>query len=545
MHQQPYIEVPDSEGACWGNWPAIGQALQQHLQRMGKVKTILAVECYPGTYANIDMGFLKSTLSPNVVCRAEDLFLEEKDIRQRIGTSFVDAPRADSNLPSTVASFFDPQKLASIQAAIAEIETGIVLVHGVGAHLVAEPDVLVYSDVSRYELIQRLRRKDITNIGVDNRDLSYTVQYAWSYFIDWPLGDHIKQTLLLRCDYVLETNNWQRPKMVKGDALRRGLELALQQPIAPSPFFDPELWEEQGGQGPSGELGVNFHLRIEEDNLLFKICNQLFETPVVNLLFYDAAAFLGPEARSIYGDRLPFYVQFFDHLRQQLHDINFYPPPVALAEHFGKIARHQDYYYTVKVQKNAAILAGFESRASANALLSMQDLPSEKHWRTLLQALPVLSRSILAIPSGMLHSTGTGCQLLHIGISTPLFRQHLLSKKAGKRPHLSVPLEAAVDSVPPPQSNPATPQLLGAQPFEGKEIKLSPISGGAEVALPNTNSVRAICVVEGESACLHYGMGNSYQQQLGQVVVLPARVDHIIWSAESGTRAILIELIVD
>lgn len=543
MHQPPYIEVPDSEGACWGGWAAIGKALQQHLQRLGKPKAILTVECYPGTYSNIDMGFLKSTLSPNVVCRAEDLFLEERDIRQRIGVSFSKAPRADADLPSTVASYFDPQKLASIQATIAEIETGIILIHGVGAHLIAEPDVLVYSDVSRYELIQRLRRKDITNVGVDNRELSYTTQYAWSYFIDWPLGDHIKQALLPDCDYVLETNNWQRAKMVKGEAVRRGLEIALQQPISPSPFFDPELWDAEDPKGTSGDLGVNFHLRIEEDNLLFKICDQLFETPVVNLLFHNASAFLGGDVRNRYGDRLPFYIQFFDNLKQQLHNINFYPPPVAMVEYFGKMARHQDYYYAVKARKNAVILAGVSrDHDASNTETLMETLPSEKDWRRLLEAYPVQSRDILAIPAGIVHSTGTGCQLLNIGIATPFFRQHLLSKKAGKRPHLPTPEASVPQKLHPLHSQLTPPHSLEVNPYEHSPIRLTHLSEGSMIELPDKNRVQVICVVEGETAQLHYGDNQSYQLQFGQVVVLPAALKHITWSAESGTRAILIEI---
>ena len=541
MLQSPYIEVPESEGACWGSWPAIGKALQQHLKQLGKARTILAVECYPGTYANIDMGFLKSTLSPNVVCRAEDLFLEENEIRQRIGPGFAKTPRADANLPVTIASFFDPQKLASIQETIAEIETGIILVHGVGAHLIAQPDVLVYSDVSRYELIQRLRRKDITNIGVDNRELGYDLQYAWSYFIDWPLGDHIKQQLLPSCDYILETNNWQRPKMVAGDALRSGFELALERPVYPSPFFDPELWDEDSPRQQPGELGVNFHLRVEEDNLLFKICDQLIEAPVVNLLFYKAHEFLGAEIRQTYGDRLPFYIQFFDHLQQQLPDINYYPDPAAMARHFGKTARHQDYYYAVRAHKNATILAGPGKNAEETAV-KQQEYLSAKEWMGLLRALPLKKGSVACIPAGVVHSTGTGCQLLNIGIASPFFRQHLVSKKAGKRPHLSAPganIASPLQALPPASVRPAS---LESAPYEDPFLELQQLPGGKQLELKDANQVRAICVVEGTSAWLTYGEGDRYQLLFGQVVLLPARLQRLTWEAPPGTTAILITI---
>ncbi|WP_425421950.1 hypothetical protein [Phaeodactylibacter xiamenensis] len=539
MLQSPYIEVPESEGACWGSWPAIGKALKQHLQQLDKAKTILAVECYPGTYASIDMGFLKSTLSPNVVCRAEDLFLEENEIRQRIGTGFARTPRADANLPTTVASYFDPQKLTSIQETIAEIESGIILVHGVGAHLVARPDVLVYSDVSRYELIQRLRRKDITNIGVDNRELGYDLQYAWSYFIDWPLGDHIKQQLLPACDYILETNNWQRPKMVAGDAIRRGFELALERPVYPSPFFDPELWDETSPRQQPGELGVNFHLRVEEDNLLFKICDQLIEAPVVNLLFYKSKEFLGAGIRQIYGDRLPFYIQFFDHLQQQLPDINYYPDPSAMARYFGKTARHQDYYYVVKARKNATLLAG---AIATEAIADQKQYIDAKEWAKSLQAFPLEKGSVACIAAGVVHSTGTGCQLLNIGIASPFFRQHLISKKTGKRPHLSAPEKDMAGHLYPLAPALSQPASIESAPYEDHFLELQQLSGGERLELAAANQVRAICVVEGTTAWLTYGDGDRYQLLFGQVVLLPARLQRLVWEAPPETTAILITI---
>lgn len=542
MQQTPYIEVPDSKGACWGSWPAIGKALQQQLSQSGKARTILTVECYPGTYANIDMGFLKSTLSPNVVCRTEDLFLEEKDIRQRIGAGFAKTPRADADLPTTIASYFDPQKLASIQETIAEIETGIILIHGVGAHLIAQPDVLVYSDVSRYELIQRMRRKDITNISVDNRELSYELQYAWSYFIDWPLGDHIKQNLLPICDYILETNNWQRPKMVAGDAIRRGFELALERPIYPSPFFDPELWDESSPRQQPGELGVNFHLRVEEDNLLFKICDQLIEAPVVNLLFYKAKEFLGPNIYQTYGERLPFYIQFFDHLQQQLPDINYYPDPATMVLHFGKTARHQDYYYAIRARKNAVILAGTASH-DLEVLKEKKARPSVKDWKGVLQAFPVEKGSVACVPAGVVHSTGTGCQLLNIGIASPFFRQHLVSKKTGKRPHLTTSDGYKPRQLPPlPDDVTGQPVSLRKDLYEDHFLELRQLSGGKKLELQPIGQVRAICVVEGASARLAYGEDAHYQLLFGQVVLLPGRLQRLTWEAPPETTAILITI---
>ena len=545
MHQLPYIEVPDSENTCWEGWPAIGQVLLQHLSQVSRPKTIITVECYPGTYADINMGFLKSNLAPDVICRSEDLFLEENDIRQKIGAGFMRTPRADANLPSTVSSFFDSQKLASIQATIADIESGIILIHGVGAHLVATPDILIYSDLSRYEFIQRLRRKEATNIEVDNREQDYKLQYAWSYFIDWPIGDLIKQRLLHQANYIIETNNWQRPTMVLGDTLRRGFELALEQPIAPSPFFDPELWEDQSSKSATEDLGVNFHLRLEEDNLLFKINGQLLETPAINLLYHNPEAFLGPDLIKQNGIRFPFYIQFFDHFQQQLHDINYYPDPEVMVTQFGKVARHQDYYFIVKARKNANFLAGVQEariESSEQLLSEIQQNPSEKGWRELLHSCQVTKGLVLKIPSGIVHSTGTGCQALNVGLSTPFFRQHFVTKKAGKRPHLQAPpltqLKAQTATPYPVSLFTATENQVGSKDF----IQFKMIEGPVFNFPQGTNQIMALCIIEGTTAQLTFENGKRYQLQFGKVVLLPAGLQNITWHADSTTRALQINI---
>lgn len=527
--KQPYIEVPGTQGACWGGWPAIGQALKAHLQALDEVKVVLAVECYPGTYAHIDMGLLKSTLQPHVVCRSEDLFLEEKSIRQRISKGFAQTPRADHDLPSTVASFFDEQKLAAITETIESIDEGIVLIHGVGAHLIAPANVLVYSDVSRYELIQRLKRKEITNIGVDNRDEPYWRQYAWSYFIDWPLGDHIKQALLPVCDFVLETNNWQRPKMATGDALRKGLAVAARRPFSPAPFFDPALWDAPEPEDqPREDLSVNFHLRAEEDNLLLKLDDQLFEVPAVNLLHLLPEAILGQAARSAWGDRVPFRIGFHDCYQQKSHIVNYYPTPQELAQQFGQVARQNDTYLPVKARKDAHLLAGVQPDQSLVALeeATRQDWPKEMVWRTLLRAHPLERYKAVVVPAGVLHSTGVGGQLIHISTAPALFRQYFGRKDKVQDPYLPMPMPALADLIdrrreaPPVRENTSQEEQAG-----GLQARILSLKSSA--ALPDGQGIRAVCLVEGSPVRLKFGGGQPYTLAFGQVTLLPAGLQDV------------------
>ncbi|MFE8731074.1 mannose-6-phosphate isomerase, partial [Aeromonas hydrophila] len=69
-----------------------------------------------------------------------------------------------------MVEFFDPLALARLQQQVAEMAEGLVVVMGSGASLVAQGDVRVYADLARWEIQQRLRRKEIGNWGADNTE---------------------------------------------------------------------------------------------------------------------------------------------------------------------------------------------------------------------------------------------------------------------------------------------------------------------------------------------------------------------------------------
>ena len=117
------------------------------------------------------------------------------------------------------------------------MEQGIVLIHGIGASKIAQSDITIYSDMSRWEILQRFRRNDISNIGVANENDHYDQQHQWGYFIDWRICDKIKKEVIGNCQYFLESNNWQKPKLANGNVVRTGFEQATKQPLFMAPFL--------------------------------------------------------------------------------------------------------------------------------------------------------------------------------------------------------------------------------------------------------------------------------------------------------------------
>src|SRR5258707_514650 len=81
----------------------------------------------------------------------------------------------------------------------------------------------VAGDMSRWEEQKRQRRNLVSNLGVSNSPLKASLQYKRSFFVDWRVCDRLKSETLSRWDYLLDTTMPALPKLVGGEALRRGL----------------------------------------------------------------------------------------------------------------------------------------------------------------------------------------------------------------------------------------------------------------------------------------------------------------------------------
>ena len=122
--------------------------------------------------------------------------------------------------------FMDAGKVASLASEIEQVESGLVIVIGCGASLIHPGDILVYADLARWEAQLRMRRDEISNLGVSNHDLKWSLQYKRAYFTDWRVCDRLKRELMARWDFVLDTNLPNEPRMAEGGAVRAGLKAA-------------------------------------------------------------------------------------------------------------------------------------------------------------------------------------------------------------------------------------------------------------------------------------------------------------------------------
>ncbi len=432
INKEPFIQVDHKEQACWEGWEAIGGELKRAIQALGKSKVVVAVDCFQGTYTDINFNALKEVLVPDTSCQIRDIYRSEREIRDMVSKDLDVKSGAAKVSTHSIEDYFDPEKLAAIRSNMEMLQEGVILIHGTGASKILEADLVIYSDISRWEIFQRFRRNDISNLGVTNKTDHFDHQYRWGYFVDWRICDKIKKQLIGNCHYFMESNNWQKPKLANGDVMRAGFNQATRQPIFMAPFFDPELWDQQSINDLKQEdFEWGFNCDIEEDNVLLRISNSLFETPAINLVYYQATKLLGASVYRKFGSEVPVKLNFVDGTEDGNHlSVDVYPGADHLMDHYGLRYQQVENYYIMNAKRKARMHVNLKEGTTAAAFKAAVATGNTNEVTSLLNSINLDKHDHLAIPQETIHSNGNQAIMLHISTAPQIFKSVLYKEKS-------------------------------------------------------------------------------------------------------------------
>lgn len=429
-NKKPYIEVKTPTRSCWEGWNKIAEALNAKIKSLHTRKIIITVECYQGTYEEINLRELKKRLPVNATCTSRDAFKNEEEIIRQCEEGLARVPFGAKTATYDIEEYFDPNKLHALRQNIEFIEEGVVLIFGVGASKICTPDILIYADMSRWEVMQRFKRNDVPNIGVSNSTAPFDVQYRWSYFIDWKICDKLKKQLLGQCDYFLETNNWEKPKLATGDVIRETINLAARQPFFTAPFYDPELWEsnKQSKSKKDEEFSWVFNCVAEENNVLFKINDCLVEVPSINLIYAVPQMLLGERVYRNFGSELPIRLIFLDSLGGTQEKLHAYPGIDFLKDNFGFYYTQCEVFYVMDTEPGARLRLGFKNNMDAKQFQELTD--KDHHIKKsaadkFLNTIKLHRHDHISIPVGTVHSSGNHAMILKVSSAPEIFSLNL------------------------------------------------------------------------------------------------------------------------
>ncbi len=426
----PSLKMPESY-QCHSGWKNICEHIIEDLNKIEKSRKIVVVEYYHGiNEKELNEEFIK-LLKPDLHIDAKSALFPESDIKQMVFPDVTDDRVFGFMTRLNLDDFFDPNKVNDLNEIIEKTE-GVVLITGIGATILHRDwDILIYADMGRWEIQQRMRRNEVNNIGVNNKELDINFLYKQAYFVDWRICDKQKKKTMSKWDYVLDTNTKFRPKMIDGKTYLEGLSLTNKQPFSVVPFFDPGVW---GGQWMKEVCDLDkskknyawcFNCVPEENSLLLQFGDIAFETPSLNLVFYEPAQLLGEAVYGRFGDEFPIRFDFLDTMGGGNLSLQVHPLTEYIQKKFGVNYTQDESYYMMDVEGDAVVYLGTkESTIPADMITDLKiaeqgEIPfnAEKH----IEVWPVKKHDHILIPAGTVHCSGKGSMVLEISATPYIF----------------------------------------------------------------------------------------------------------------------------
>ena len=425
-----YDKFPATEtsGHIWRGWEEIGSEITR---RATDKHALLVLDTYHGVHdAELTEALIQLWPEAELI-RTEELFRDEKQIRAMTEPYVTDDEIFGYLSPLGIADYFDPQRLHDARERI-RLRARQTIVYGCGAGYVApNADLTLYADMARWEIQQRFRAHSIHGLGVDNSAESPARQYKRGYFNDWPLLDNHKKSLYNRVDYWIDTHHPGRPLMIAAETFIQGIERTVQQPFRVVPFFDPAPW---GGQWMKEvcdldreriNFGWCFDCVPEENSLLLRIENELFEMPAQNLVYLRPQELLGAENRQQFGESFPIRFDFLDtmgggNLSLQVHPTNEY-----IRKTFGIRYTQDESYYLLDAEEGASVYLGIKQGVDPEemiaALRTAQQEGTTFDAERYVNRFPARKHDHYLIPGGTIHCSGAGAMVLEISATPNIF----------------------------------------------------------------------------------------------------------------------------
>ena len=422
--------MPESH-QCYAGWENICNQINNDLSRIERSKKVVVIEYYHGIdEKEFNEEFIK-ILKPDLHIDVKSALLVENDIKQMVFPDVTDDRVFGFMTRLDLKDFFDTNKITDLNEIIDKKE-GLILITGIGATILRRDyDLLIYADMARWEIQQRMRRNEINSLGVNNKELDISFLYKQAYFVDWRVCDKQKKKTLGKWDYVLDTNTRFKPKMISGENYLDGLSLINKQPFSVVPFFDPGVW---GGQWMKEVCDLDksksnyawcFNCVPEENSLLLQYGDFTFETPSINLVFYEPAQLLGEAVYGRFGDEFPIRFDFLDTMGGGNLSLQVHPLTAYIQEKFGLNYTQDESYYMMDVEEDAVVYLGTKENTVPADLISdlkkaeKGEIPfnADKH----IEAWPVKKHDHFLIPAGTIHCSGKGSMVLEISATPYIF----------------------------------------------------------------------------------------------------------------------------
>ena len=431
FNKYPTVKIESKQDYCVLGWDSICDEINSSLEKINKDQKVVVLECYQGVHFDEIIKNIKNKSKRARILDSRTLMKSESQIREMTFPDVTESRVFGVITNLQMEDFFDTEKIR-FEKDLIEHSEGTTIIIGVGASLLCQtPDLLIYADMARWEIQQRMRKNKVNNIGINDKGESIEKQYKRAYFVDWRVCDELKKKLISKWDYVLDTNDSITPKMARGESIRDLLSKVTERPFSVVPFFDPGPW---GGQWMKNKFNLDpsqknfawcFNCVPEENSLLIEFSNTTFEIPSINVVFFKPLELLGPSVYNQFGAEFPIRFDFLDTIGGGNLSLQVHPLKEYIKKHFNMSYTQDESYYILDATDDAIVYLGTKNKVDSEEMiekLKLAELSSNVFKADdYAQTWPAKKHDHFLIPAGTIHCSGSGCMVLEISATPYIF----------------------------------------------------------------------------------------------------------------------------
>lgn len=421
-NKRPNIEI---NGWIIEGWNDILRALQT------KAAKTIVIDCYSGVLYN-ELKDVFKKLRHDVFIDTAELFKTEKEIRGLTAKILTEDVLFGHITHLSLIDYFDEKKLLTQRSYIENNVSEIKIIFGYGASLVSGGDILIYGDMLRWEIQQRMRQGSVNGLGVFNCHEPISIQYKRGFFNDWKILDQHKQTMFDKVDLWLDTTIMEQPRMIDKETFFAVMEKTATSPFRVVPFFDPAPW---GGQWMKEVCGLDlekinygwcFDCVPEENSLLFLINGLEYEMPAVNLVYFKSENLLGERIVARFGKEFPIRFDLLDTIDGSNLSLQVHPTIEFAKNNFGIHYTQDESYYLVDAKEDAVVYLGVKCGIDKVEMLEeLERAKDEKGFAfdadKYVNKIHAKKHDHFLIPAGTIHCSGKNSVVLEISATPNLF----------------------------------------------------------------------------------------------------------------------------
>lgn len=429
----PVKRIDGFDDQAWEGAETIGQVLGERVLAVleEKKKAVVCFDMYPGVYKE-EIRNLSKMLKPVHIFDMEDYAKTEDEINKTFADYITDDRVFGVMCHKKIEAFFEAEKLEQAEKSLEAIPQGCVVVMGMGAGILTEPDIYIYCNLTRWE-IQLRYRKGMPNWHCTNTEAHILAKYKKGFFVEWRLADRHKRDRYDRFDFMLDTEKEGHPKMITGDAFRRALDITSMEPFRMEPYFDPGVWgghwmQENFGLDPEEKnFAWSFDGVPEENCLLFGFGAVTVKIPAIDLVLYRPHELLGERVHGRFGAEFPIRFDLLDTMGGGNLSLQVHPLTEYIQDTFGMHYTQDESYYLLDTDdsKETYVYLGLQKDADKDAMA--RDLKAAQTGEILFPAekyvnkIPVKKHDHVLIPAGTIHCSGQDTMVLEISATPYIF----------------------------------------------------------------------------------------------------------------------------